>query len=93
MRIFPALALMLAPALTLASPAPAFGADGSQQAMTRLTQKFEQADTDHDGKLTLAEAKAGMPRLAAHFDEIDTQHQGYLTLDQIKQFVQSRMGG
>lgn len=92
MRIFPALALMLAPALSLASPAPAFGA-GGEQAMTRLTQKFDQADTNHDGKLTLAEAKAGMPRLAAHFDEIDTQHRGYITLDQIKQLAQSRMGG
>ena len=93
MRIFPALALMLAPILLLAAPTPALAASGAQQAMARLSEKFAQADTNHDGKLTLAEAKAGMPRLATHFDEIDTQHRGYLTLDQIEQFAQSRMGG
>lgn len=94
MRTFPALILMLAPALALASPPPS--ADQDQQMMDRLSAKFAKADVNHDGKLTKAEAEAGMPRLAEHFDDIDTEHKGYLTLDQLKlfmQFIQSRRGG
>ncbi len=49
-----------------------------------LTAKFKAADVNHDGKLTLAEAKAGnMPRIASHFSDIDTQNRGYITLDQL----------
>ncbi|GLQ49355.1 hypothetical protein GCM10010872_08040 [Dyella flava] len=58
-----------------------------------LEQRFDAADTNHDGKLTLAEAQAGMPRVAQHFADIDTNHQGYITLDQIKAFMASRAGG
>lgn len=50
----------------------------------QIDERFAAADKDHDGKLTLDEAKAGMPRVAANFDKIDTQKRGYLTVDQIK---------
>lgn len=49
-----------------------------------IDQKFADADTNHDGKLTLEEAKAGMPKVAENFDKIDSQHKGYVTLAQIK---------
>ena len=49
-----------------------------------IDEKFAAADKNHDGKLTLAEAQAGMPKVAANFDKIDTQGLGYVTLDQIK---------
>ncbi|MFC0087265.1 hypothetical protein ACFFJT_20550 [Dyella flava] len=65
----------------------------AQQMMRMLEQRFDAADTNHDGKLTLAEAQAGMPRVAQHFADIDTNHQGYITLDQIKAFMASRAGG
>lgn len=52
-----------------------------------LEQRFAQADSNHDGKLTLAEAQAGMPRLAEHFDAIDTQHRGYITLREIDRYL------
>jgi Ca2+-binding EF-hand superfamily protein len=55
-----------------------------------LTAKFKTADINHDGKLTLAEAQAGMPRVAAHFSDIDTQKRGYVTLDQIMAMADSR---
>jgi Ca2+-binding EF-hand superfamily protein len=55
-----------------------------------LAAKFKAADVNHDGKLTLAEAKVGMPRVAAHFSDIDTQNRGYVTLEQITNMADSR---
>lgn len=78
------LALALAPSLALAAD------NASAHRMdAQLEQRFSKADADHDGKLTPAEAKAGMPRIAQVFDQIDTEHVGYITLDQIKAFVAS----
>ena len=48
-----------------------------------IVARFNAADKNHDGKLTLAEAKAGMPRVAEHFSYIDSDGRGYVTLDQI----------
>lgn len=48
------------------------------------------ADKDHDGKLTLSEAKAGMPRVAKAFDKIDKDNKGYITVEQIKSFAASQ---
>ncbi len=45
-------------------------------------QKFEAANTSHDGHLTLDQAKAGkLKYVARHFDAIDKDHRGYVTLD------------
>lgn len=63
----------------------AYASDPAQSSqVTQAIEKFKAADKDGDGKLTLAEAKAGMPRIAANFDKLDTEKKGYLTLDQIK---------
>jgi Ca2+-binding EF-hand superfamily protein len=83
----------LAPVIAVAAPQSSTDSPRAQRMMQMLQQKFEAADTNRDGKLTLAEAQAGMPRIAQHFNEIDTNHQGYITLDQIKSFVASRAGG
>ncbi|SNX29290.1 hypothetical protein SAMN06295945_1659 [Polynucleobacter meluiroseus] len=48
-----------------------------------IVARFKAADKNHDGKLTLVEAKAGMPRVAEHFSYIDSEGRGYVTLDQI----------
>ena len=56
-----------------------------------LTQRFERADANHDGKLTLTEAQAGMPRVAQHFDQLDVNHQGYLTLAQLQADLRTRL--
>lgn len=55
-----------------------------------IEERFKAADKDHDGKLTLAEAKAGMPRIAKGFDKIDKDKKGYLTVEQIKAFAASQ---
>lgn len=74
MRIHLALVL---PAL-LAMQAPAHAA----QRMT-LHQRFEQANTTHDGHLTEEQAKLGMKSVARHFDAIDKDHKGYVTEEDI----------
>lgn len=80
------------PGWAAAAPQSSDPSPRAQRALQMLEQKFSAADANRDGKLTLAEAQAGMPRIAQHFDEIDTSHQGYITLDQIESFVMSRRG-
>lgn len=64
--------------------ATAFSAVAQDSRDEQIAERFAAADTNHNGKLTLAEAQAGMPRVAAHFDEIDTDHSGTVTLAEIK---------
>ncbi|RDS79887.1 EF-hand domain-containing protein [Dyella monticola] len=87
------LVALLLPVIATAAPQTSPDSPRAQQMMRMLEQRFAAADTNHDGKLTLAEAQAGMPRVAQHFADIDTNHQGYITLDQIKLFMASRAGG
>jgi hypothetical protein len=54
-----------------------------------IAERFAAADKNHDGKLTLAEAKAGMPRIAEAFDKIDTENRGYVTLEQIQEVAKN----
>lgn len=61
------------------------------KAAQKLEERFAAADKDHDGKLTKAEAEAGMPRLAKHFDEVDTQKTGSVTLEQVKQYMAAQI--
>lgn len=53
------------------------------QSAEEIRARFAAADTNHDGQLTLAEARNGMPRIAANFAKIDAAKKGYLTLDQV----------
>jgi Ca2+-binding EF-hand superfamily protein len=57
-------------------------ATNAQQRTERL-QRFDKADANKDGKLSLAEAKAGMPQVAAAFTVLDTQKHGYLTREEV----------
>jgi Ca2+-binding EF-hand superfamily protein len=51
----------------------------------KLKEKFNAADTDHDGGLNKAEAdKAGMKRLVANFDRVDANKDGKVTLDELQ---------
>jgi Ca2+-binding EF-hand superfamily protein len=86
------LAVLLLPAIAVAASQANVNSPRAQRMMQMLEQRFNAADTNHDGKISLAEAQAGMPRIAQHFAEIDTAKQGYITLDQIKAFVASRAG-
>lgn len=79
--------LALISGAALAADAPPCGAGAPGHFAERFNERFDKADTDHDGKLTLAEAQAGMPRLAKLFDQIDVKKQGYLTRDDIRTFM------
>jgi hypothetical protein len=63
-----------------------------------LERRFLEANVTHDGRLTLAQARAaGMRRVARHFAAIDTQHRGYVTLPEIRAWAMAhrrmRTGG
>ena len=49
---------------------------------------FEMADTNRDGRVSLAEAQAAA---LAHFDKADTNHDGKITPDERKQVRMIRM--
>jgi hypothetical protein len=67
-------------AAQVTSPAP----QTDQSTVQRFIERFNAANTTHDGRLTLAQAQAGgMPIVVQHFDEIDAQHRGYVTLQDI----------
>ena len=60
-------------------PAPE-GRTATLAAMTqRALDRFDRADTDHDGKITLSEAE-GMA--LKHFDEMDSNHDGQVTREE-----------
>lgn len=73
------LSVMMACAMMILIPA-AFGAG---QSSAKLDAAFKKADTDNDGTLTRAEAKA-MPRVAKNFAAIDTDNDGTVSLDEIR---------
>jgi Ca2+-binding EF-hand superfamily protein len=81
-----------------AAVAPAFAQQGQGQRMTpeqreqRMAERFNAADTNHDGKLSLEEAKAGLPMVARNFDQIDTEHTGGVTLEQLRAYAKAHMG-
>ncbi len=74
------------------APAPADSATTTSHRHTRMSlqQRFDQANTTHDGHLTLNQAKAGMPMVAKHFDAIDKDKKGYVTTDDIHGYTAQR---
>jgi hypothetical protein len=49
-----------------------------------LQERFDEANTTHDGHLTAEQARAKMPSVARDFAEIDKDHKGYVTVDDIR---------
>jgi len=47
-------------------------------------EHFADANTTHDGRLTLSQATSGYKSLAKSFSQIDVNHHGYITMDDIK---------
>jgi hypothetical protein len=94
----PSFAQSAAPAPAPAATAPATAATpvstspaGPATPHHRMTlqQRFDAADTNHDGKLTREEADAGFPVLAKHFSAIDSTGKGYVTMADIKAYEQA----
>jgi len=67
---------------TTVAPAPA--AAPAAHPRVSLDQRFTNANTTHDGHLTLDQAKAGYPTVAKHFTQIDASKKGYITEDDIR---------
>ena len=58
------------------------------QAMEKIRQRFNQADTDGNGQLTLEEArKAGLGMVVRNFDRIDRTHSGQVSFDDLKAYL------
>lgn len=87
----------MAPSATLASTTgtavntqsasvPVSGAQASKPPRKHLSweQRFAQANTTGDGRLTLEQAKAGYVAVARHFKEIDLDGKGWVTTDDIR---------
>ncbi|MEP2990463.1 MAG: hypothetical protein ABJN65_04525 [Parasphingorhabdus sp.] len=56
-----------------------------------IDSRFASSDTNKDGKLTKAEAKAGgMDRVVANFDRLDAKKRGYVSKPQIKAMAAKR---
>src|SRR5690349_7938425 len=74
-----------APVPSASTPAPGGASQANPPArQTRrlpLQQRFEAANTTHDGHLTLEQARAGLPHVARHFNKIDKGGKGYDTLE------------
>ncbi len=66
--------------VTLALPVYADDASRNKE----IAERFAKCDTNHDGKLTMNEAKGCMPRIYDHFSYIDTGNKGYVTVAEIQ---------
>ncbi len=55
-----------------------------------LQDRFDAANTTHDGHLTKIQARSGMPAVARNFTAIDKDHNGYVTLDDIRAYNRAR---
>ncbi len=95
MRLIPSLAgLLLMTSVAAAQPTPSPDEPGQMapmqaqpqpQSHPRFADRFNAANTTHDGRLTREQAQAGrMGNIAKNFDVIDVDHKGYLTEQDIK---------
>lgn len=75
--------LLLGAGAHAAAQTPAAGSR-AEKARATLQQRFAAADGNADGRLSRAEAQAGMPWVHRQFDAIDTAHSGTVTLAQIE---------
>jgi hypothetical protein len=73
------------------SSGPATPAARPHRGRRTLAERFDAANTTHDGKLTLAQARAGhMNAVARDFAQIDKEKHGYVTIDDIRSFQKAR---
>ena len=70
-------------ATTQANPKPA-------RARHTMAERFDDANTTHDGHLTAEQARAKMPAVARDFAAIDTDNRGYVTLEEIQAYNRAK---
>jgi len=56
----------------------------------RSAERFKQADTNKDGRLTREEAEKGMPGVARRFNDIDTNKDGAVTMRELEEARKAR---
>ncbi|MCW3475457.1 EF-hand domain-containing protein [Limobrevibacterium gyesilva] len=84
----PSVSTQAAPA-TKPAAKPA-GKTASTSHMT-LQQRFDAANTTHDGHLTKEQARsAKMTQTVRHFDAIDKDHKGYVTMDDLHAYASAQ---
>ena len=82
MRIELSKAILLSTCILMTVLSPAYADEASRN--KEIAERFAKCDKNHDGKLTMDEAKGCMPRIYDHFSYIDTGNKGYLTVAQIQ---------
>ncbi|MBV8049167.1 MAG: EF-hand domain-containing protein [Paludibacterium sp.] len=66
------------------------GATLQAQALGKLQKKFNEADSDHSGRVSKAQAqRAGFGYMVNHFDAIDTHHRGSVSFDELKTYLRA----
>ena len=89
-----ALLVAVVPALAQTAVEGAAPSPPGAVAPHRFTDRFNAANTTHDGNLTLAQAQqAHMPMIVRHFSQIDAQSKGYVTMADIRAFRQKTRAG
>ena len=73
-------------ALMFAASAAAAQTPAPSHAHRTLAERFDEANTTHDGHLTAEQARAKMPAVSRDFAAIDTGNRGYVTVDDIKAY-------
>ncbi|HUB16595.1 MAG TPA: hypothetical protein VMB34_31960 [Acetobacteraceae bacterium] len=70
-------------AATASGPTAAVAQVASKPRRMSWQERFAQANTTHDGHLTLQQAASGYKTIARHFKEIDADKKGYVTVEDI----------
>lgn len=78
------------PSATAEQVPPASTGTRARHARRTLQVRFDEANTTHDGHLTLEQARSKMPSVARDFAAIDTDHRGYVTVDEIKAHARAK---
>lgn len=74
--------ILLSACVMMSLSFPTYADDASRN--KEIAQRFAKCDKNHDGKLTMDEAKGCMPRIYDHFSYIDSGNKGYVTVAQIQ---------
>lgn len=55
-----------------------------------MQEKFDQANTTHDGHLMLEQSKSGYKSVARHFAAMDQAKKGYVTVDDVRAYYKAQ---
>ncbi len=64
----------------------------AEQLKAQMIERFQQADSNKDGRITKTEANGKMPRLHANFEKVDSDGDGYVTQQDIVSYITTIAG-